>query len=96
MNIDIVAVTETFLDDNIIHFQLCPTHFTCYRRDRDRYGGGVLIFIKSSITAVRRTDFESCCEIIWIQLVTSDGPLLFAVFYRPPNSGISTLEELKL
>ena len=26
--------------------------------------------------------------------MTSDGPLLFGVFYRPPNSGISTLEEL--
>ena len=75
MNVDIVAVTETFLDDNIISFQLCPTHFTCYRRHRDRHGGGVLILIKSSITAVRRTDFESC-EIIWIQLVTS---LLFGL-----------------
>ena len=94
MNVDIVAVTETFLDDNILSSQFCPTHFTCYRRDHDRHGGGVLILIKSSIAAVRRTDFESCCEIIWIQLVTSDGPLLFGVFYCPPNSGITTLEEL--
>ena len=94
MNVDIVAVTETFLDDTILSSQFCPKHYICFRKDRDRHGGGVLILIKSSIPAVRRSEFESHCEIIWIQLSTSDGPLLFGVFYRPPNSGISALSEL--
>ena len=53
----------------------------------------MLILIKSSIPSVRRSEFESNSEIIWIQLSTSDGPLLFGVFYRPPNSGISTLNN---
>ena len=94
VNADIVAVTETFLDDTILNSQFCPKHFICFRRDRDRHGGGVLILIKSSIPAVRRSEFESHCEIIWIQLSTSDGPLLFGVFYRSPNSDVSTLIEL--
>ena len=94
MNVDIIAVMETFLDDSILSSQFCSKHFTCCHKDRDRHGSGVLILIRSSIPAVRRSEFESHCEIIWIQLSTSDSPLLFAVFNRPPHSGISTLTEL--
>ena len=59
VNVDIVAVTETFLDDTILSSQFCPKHYICFRKDRDRHGGGVLILIKSSIPAVRRPEFES-------------------------------------
>ena len=52
------------------------------------------MLIKSSIPAVRRMDLKSCCDVIWIQLLTSDGHLLLGVFYHPPNSGVCTLEQL--
>ena len=38
-SVDIVAVTETFLDDTILSSQLCPPQYTPFRRDRDRHGG---------------------------------------------------------
>ena len=71
LNVDIVAVTETFLDATILSSQFCPPQFTPFRRDRDQHGGGVLILIKSSIPAIRRTDLEICCEMLWIQIQTS-------------------------
>ena len=86
LSVDIVAVTETFLDDSVLSSQFCPPHFTPFCRDRDRHGGGVLILIRSSIPAIRRTDLETHCEMLWIEVHTRDGPLLFGVFYRPPNS----------
>ena len=93
LNVNIVTITETFLGDSILGSQFCPSGYTCYCRDRDRHGGGVLLLIKSSISTLGISDLESQCEIIWIQLLTPDGPLLFGVFYHPPNSGTSTLEE---
>jgi len=72
--VDIVAMTETFLDETVLSSQFCPTQFACYRRDRYRHGGGVLILVKPSIAAVKRKDLELQCEIIQIKLLTSDGP----------------------
>ena len=52
------------------------------------------IIIKSSIPAIRRTDLETCCEMLWIQIQTRAGLLLFGVVYRPPNSDTLVLEEM--
>lgn len=41
-------------------------------------------------------DLKLHCEIIWIQLSTTDGLFLFGIFYHLINSRISTLEELIL
>ena len=49
---------------------------------------------KSSILAVRRTDLERHCEIIWIQIETRGDPILFGAFSCPPNSDATTLEEM--
>ena len=70
---DIVSVTETFFDNTILSSQVCPPQYTPFRRDCDRHGGGLLILIKSSIPAVRRTDLEGHCEVIWIQIETRDA-----------------------
>jgi len=48
----------------------------------------------SAIPAVRMTDLETNCEILWVKLLCSPHPLLFSVFYHPPDSSVSTLEGL--
>ena len=50
-HIDILAVTETFLDDTISDGEICPGHYQMFRRDRSRHGGGVLIMIREGIKA---------------------------------------------
>ena len=53
---DIVAVTETFLDSSIPDAHIIPSGYTIFRRDCNRHGGGVLVLIRNSITAVHRKD----------------------------------------
>ena len=44
-NINILAMTETWLDDSIGDSEICPSGYDIFRRDRNRKGGGVAILI---------------------------------------------------
>ena len=57
-NLDIIAVTETWLNDTISDGELLDPSFQIIRRDRNRNGGGVLLACKSVLQPVRRADFE--------------------------------------
>ena len=48
-NFDIIAVSETHLDDSINSAEIFPPEYIIYHRDRDRNGGGVLIAVKGNI-----------------------------------------------
>ena len=43
---------------------------------------------------MRRFDLETNCELIWLQLFTKSGPLLFGTFYRPPSMCTTDIQEL--
>ena len=49
--IDVLALTETWLDDSVLHTELCPQHcgFSIVRKDRNRHGGGVAVLLADNI-----------------------------------------------
>ena len=49
-NVDVLAVTETFLSDAITDDELVGCGYSVFRRDRNRHGGGVMLIIKDSKT----------------------------------------------
>lgn len=51
---DVIAITETFLDEKILDSEILSGPFSMFRRDRDRHGGGVMLIIRNNIPAVRR------------------------------------------
>ena len=99
VDVDIVAVTETWLKPTILSSEILPSSdFTIHRRDRavriDKRGGGVMLAVRNIIPSVRRTDIETSAEIVACELRPSDKKkLLFAVFYRPPGSDLAYLKE---
>ena len=93
--VDILAVTETFLDGTISDGEICPGHYRIYRRDRSRHGGGVLVIIREDIRAFLRDDLNFFCdELLFLEVSTTCGPMLFGVFYRPPAQGANELIAL--
>ncbi len=86
-----IAVTETFCNDDVLDSELSSSHYSIFRRDRNRHGGGVLLMIRSNIPATRRRDLESACEILWTELPKHT---LLGVYYRPPNHS-TKLSELQ-
>ena len=66
-----------------------PSFHPPERKDRndDRYGG-VILYVKNTLSYIRRHDLEpNRLECIWIQITSSNKRnILYGVFYRPPNS----------
>ena len=48
-NYHVISIAESWLCDSILNTEISLPGYTIFRRDRDRYGGGVLIFIKTEL-----------------------------------------------
>ena len=89
-SIDITTINKTKLDDTI---KSCEVHIPGYefiRRDRNRQGGGLSFYIKTSINFVvcsnlNVPNLENLC--IEIRKPNSK-PFLIAAWYRPPCSSL--------
>ena len=86
--ISILGVTESHLSNNVSDTEITIDGYKLYRKDRqsNHRGGGVLVYLADSISALRREDLEKPeLEAIWIELIQphSEG-ILLGTFHRPP------------
>lgn len=87
-HIDLFALNETHLDstitDNMIHID----GYDVVRNDRSRNGGGVCIYLRSSINYIVRKDLiPSELEAVCVEICKPHSrPFLVTTIYRPPNS----------
>ena len=89
---DILAFSETWLGTSIPTEDLLLDSFhTPERKDRPNDNhGGVILYVKNKYYYKRRSDLEiQGVESIWIEIYQSPHPLLFGVFYRPPNTNLA-------
>ena len=95
-DIDIILVTETFLDSTVCVNEILPSGFNVLRKDRSRHGGGVLIAIKENLPFEFHDVPDTICEVLWCEFKPVIGkPVLFSIFYRPPSSDIQYMNEMK-
>ena len=89
---DVIMSTETWLKPNVPNVSLSISNFKePYRFDRigDKIGGGVMIYVKSSIPSKRRRDLEvPTLECVWVELTVHNTKILLGLFYRPPDSNV--------
>ena len=87
-NLDVLAINETRLSDSIdnscIHFQ----GYDIVRRDRNRNGGGVCLYIRSSINFKTRSSLKSdIYEAIVVEIFKPNSqPFCIVAVYRPPGT----------
>ena len=55
--IDILTLSETHLDDTVSDGEIAIDGFNCIRRDRNRSGGGVLVYIRDNIHFTVKPEF---------------------------------------
>lgn len=94
-NIHVLALNETLLDDSISDSELRVQDYDLLRKDRNRNGGGVAIYIQNSITyeVVNSEVFDSL-ELLLIKIrPKSSSPFLFMSWYRPPDSKIELMDR---
>ena len=89
-SIEILSINETKLDDSIKSCEVHTPGSEFIRRDRNRHGGGVGFYIKTSINFAVRSDLNVFnLENLCIEIRKPNSkPFLIATWYRPPCSSI--------
>ena len=83
---DLIAATETHLDQSVQEHEVELPSYHLHRNDRNRNGGGVAIYSRDHLGAVRRYDLENPdIEIIWVEVRLANKKHLIASCYRPPG-----------
>ena len=93
---DVIAMSETWLDSSILNTNISlPCYGEPHRLDRNRSGGGVLVFVKSNIYCTRRFDLESPnVEVLWLEMCLEKSiSFIFAVCYQPPNTNAQSRQK---
>ena len=70
------------------------TNYHIFRLDRDRHGGGVLVYINSSFSAKIIWAGSNDLELIVISVSCKHLLHCLVVFYRPPSSAVDMFDIL--
>ena len=93
----IIGITESWANNDITNAELGLEGYVMFRKDRiGRRGGGVLLYIKDTITAyeVQLQEKADSKEAIWCNLVTGHTNQKIRVIYRCPNITKQTNEKI--
>lgn len=93
---DILCFTESHLDANVLDKDITIEGFnTIFRKDRNSFGGGVVIYVSDLLKAVRRFDLEPHnTECIWIEIHNLTFNIFLCCTYRPPSCDKSYWEHI--
>ena len=87
-NIDILVIGETKLDDTFPNNQFNIEGFCKpYRMDRNKFGGGVMIFVREDIPSKQMTNhtIPDDIESLFIEINLKKSKFLLLGGYRPPR-----------
>lgn len=96
---DVIGVTESWATDDIPDSELGVVGYDMYRKDRSNghKGGGVLLYVKSSLQSTMFTPKTEFPEHVWCKISRRTGQdVLIGVCYRTPTAGIhnADIDEL--
>jgi hypothetical protein len=86
-NAAVMGITETWLDSSVTDTEIGIPNYLVTRRDRNREGGGVCLYIRSDLAHNPRSDIsDPKLESIWCEiLLPKTKPILVGACYRPPK-----------
>ena len=87
--IGIICVDETKLDSSSpdSQFHIGGYQFPPFRRDRKKYGGGKIVYVREAFIAKRLVNLEgNTSETICIEVTISKKKWCIVFVYRPPRS----------
>ena len=94
-NFDVMGICETFLDDTIADNEICIEGYTIVKKNRNRHGGGVILYIKEGIQYTEITNLAgSEVEGVWANIQCDKQHLALGVMYRPPSSNNAYLKSM--
>ena len=83
---DVIGISESHLDSKIPDVDVEFNNYSVFRSDRNRQGGGVALYVRSSLACVRRYDLETPdTEMLWAEITSNHKRILVGVCYRSPS-----------
>ena len=94
---DVLAINESKIDESISDNEVKISGYVACRKDRNRYGGGVLLYVRNCFSFRMRNEFISKqLEMVCIEIYRQYGkPFLVCAWYRPPNSNINLFDSFE-
>ncbi len=86
-NPGVFCITESWLSGEMCDNELSIAGYFLYRRDRDRHGGGVLLYAKESIQ-VKTLPQSPDLELLTLSLFKDNNRICLAAFYCPPSTSV--------
>lgn len=90
---DFAALTETWLNSDIVDSELTPPNYNIIRKDRPTRGGGVALLVKRGIPFMALPDVEGV-EAVFSKLIFGPHTIIVGCCYRSPSSGEDSLQSL--
>ena len=83
----VFGLSETWLDESVMDSEVEIPGFKQFRRDRNRRGGGVMVYVPEQFRVIRRKELEdNAVEALWIEVRTVNRVVLVCNVYRPPDA----------
>ena len=94
----VLCLNETKLDDKTRDEDLFVMGFhPIFRKDRNKYGGGVAIYVSEDIKFKKRDDLITDMESTSIELVIPHvKPIIVTSIYRPTGSPVGVFDDINV
>ena len=96
---DLLIITETKIDEQVKASEFLPKGYTGdIRKDRCKGGGGVMIATKQEYNIQLGIELEVniSAETVWATISVKDQrKLVVGSYYRPPDSGSDSIDDLE-
>ena len=91
----VICIVETWLSDEIRDQEISLPGYQVIRLDRNRHGGGILIYVHNAITSKVLLSGPNELEFLAVSLCTpnSNRKHCVALLYRPPSSPVSFFDN---
>ena len=93
-NPHIICIVESWLSSVVSDSEICVPHFQLFRFDRNRHGGGVLIYVSNELSVSPLPSPPPSLELLPLSLSSHNFKLHLCLFYRPPSSPSTIFDTL--
>ena len=84
--VDILFLSETKIDASFPDAQFLIDNFTMWRADRNKFGRGVMVYIRSELAAHRKIQYEFReIESVGVEVTSGNEKCFFGGVYKPPS-----------
>ena len=90
---DIICINETWLDSSVSDDEIDLDGYSLYRKDRNRHGGGVAVFVCDKIGMKNRIDIETFDTETLILEVMLNSKSFFFDLICPPGFSSQKIED---